>query len=71
MQKVTRAGGLTPTKALGVLWDIKENEEKDREAGTFAELMRYGSVHFRHSQGPKYVPPVEADIIIRKGVLEP
>ncbi|KAF9875399.1 capsule polysaccharide biosynthesis protein [Colletotrichum karsti] len=71
MQKVTRTGGLTSTKSLGELWDMKENEEKDREPGTFAELMRYGAAHFRHNQKPKYVPPVEAKSIIKKGLLEP
>ncbi|KAJ0275887.1 hypothetical protein COL940_008594 [Colletotrichum noveboracense] len=70
MQKVTRAGGMTSTKALGALWDMKENEEKDRETGTFAELMRYGSVHFQHNQEPKYVPAKGPGNIIRKGVLE-
>ncbi|KAL0932306.1 capsule polysaccharide biosynthesis protein [Colletotrichum truncatum] len=71
MQKVTRAGGLTTTKALGALWDMKENEEKDREPGTFAELLRYGSVHFRQTREAPYVPPMEAQGIIHKGVLEP
>ncbi|KAJ6500463.1 hypothetical protein C8R45DRAFT_1122260, partial [Mycena sanguinolenta] len=72
MQKITHGKGLTNTVALGILWDQKENQGKDREPGTFAELMRYGSVHFRQTRtsvvtmvAPK--PPTT----MKKGVFEP
>ncbi|TDZ34398.1 putative glycosyl transferase FCK3 [Colletotrichum spinosum] len=71
MQKVTRAGGKTSTKALGALWDDKENADTDREPGTFAELLRYGSVHFRQDRETLCVPAPEVQEILHKGVLEP
>lgn len=49
MEKVTHAGGLLTTPALGVLWDLPENANKYGEPGTFAELLRCGSVHFEQT----------------------
>jgi len=72
MQKITHGKGLTNTVALGVLWDLKENEGKDREPGTFAELLRYGSVHFRQKR--ESIVTMEAEKALKtmkKGVLEP
>lgn len=71
MQKVTHAAGMTATNALGTLWDMKENENRDREPGTFAELLRYGSVHFEQNREIEYITPPKADFVLEKGVLEP
>lgn len=48
MQKVTHGKHLTHDVHLGVLWD--ENEGKDIERGTFAELLRYGTTHFEQTR---------------------
>lgn len=50
LQKVTRAKNLTHSPHLGTLWDLKENAGKDCAPGTFADLLRYGSVHFRQTR---------------------
>ncbi|KXH30959.1 capsule polysaccharide biosynthesis protein [Colletotrichum salicis] len=71
MQKVTHAAGMTSTKALGALWDMKENENRDQEPGTFAELLRYGSVHFEQKREIEYITPPKADFVLEKGMLEP
>ncbi|KAK7458516.1 capsule polysaccharide biosynthesis protein [Colletotrichum acutatum] len=71
MQKVTHAAGMTATNALGTLWDMKENENRDHEPGTFAELLRYGSVHFEQDREIEYITPPKADFVLEKGVLEP
>ncbi|KAG4443372.1 hypothetical protein IFR05_001161 [Cadophora sp. M221] len=72
MQKITHGKNLTKTPALGILWDQKENEGKDVEPGTFAELLRYGSVHFEQTrEGIHYVKAEKPDLVIRKGLLEP
>jgi hypothetical protein len=72
MQKITHGKGLTNTVALGVIWDMKENEGKDREPGTFAELLRYGSVHFRQKRERIVTMEAEkAPKTMKKGVLEP
>ncbi|KAI9150725.1 putative glycosyl transferase FCK3 [Paramyrothecium foliicola] len=46
MQKIYRGGNVFAAVQLGTLLDLPENEGKDCEPGTFAELLRYGSVHF-------------------------
>ncbi|KAJ7887512.1 hypothetical protein B0H14DRAFT_1235306 [Mycena olivaceomarginata] len=72
MQKITHGKGLTNTVALGILWDMKENEGKDREPGTFAELMRYGSVHFRQKRERIVTMAAQKpSMTMKKGVLEP
>lgn len=72
VQKVTRGKNLTKTPALGLLWDLPENQGKDFEKGTFAELLRYGSVHFEQTR-PKIavVQTEKPKETMRKGVLEP
>lgn len=71
MQKITHGKGLTKTPALGVLWDMKENEGKDIEPGTFASLLRYGSVHFEQLRGSiDYVAAKKPEYVIAKGLLE-
>ncbi|KAH6722724.1 hypothetical protein BKA61DRAFT_507564 [Leptodontidium sp. MPI-SDFR-AT-0119] len=72
MQKITHGKNLTKTPALGILWDQKENEGKDVEPGTFAELLRYGSVHFEQTRDSiHYVKGEKPELIIKKGILEP
>ncbi|GKT52822.1 capsule polysaccharide biosynthesis protein [Colletotrichum tofieldiae] len=71
MEKITHAANLTSTKALGTLWDMKENEGKDHTPGTFADLLRYGSVHFEQNRETKYITAPKAEIVLKKGLLEP
>ncbi|KAJ7261368.1 hypothetical protein B0H12DRAFT_350591 [Mycena haematopus] len=72
MQKITHGKGLTNTVALGVFWDKEENEGKDREPGTFAELMRYGSVHFRQKrESIVTMAATKPPKTLKKGVFEP
>lgn len=73
MEKVTHAGGLLKTPALGALWELPENVNKDREPGTFAELLRYGSVHFEQTK--RVVKEVKiqrpaGELIMKKGIPE-
>ncbi len=72
MQKITHGKNLTKTEALGVLWDKEENAGKDCEPGTFAEVLRFGSVHLEQTR--ERIDYVEAKIserVIQKGLLEP
>lgn len=70
LQKITHGKNLTDEKHLGVLWD--ENENKDIEPGTFAELLRYGSMHFEQTRPDivrmKAEKPKQT---MKKGVFEP
>lgn len=71
MQKVTHGKNLLRTPALGTLWDLTENEGKDVEEGTFAELLRYGALHFQQTREEiEKVEPEESGFVIRKGLLE-
>jgi hypothetical protein len=57
---------------LGVIWGKKENEGKDIEPGTFADLLRHGSVHFEQTREEiDYVAGPKPEMVIRKGLLEP
>ncbi|KAK4693880.1 hypothetical protein P7C71_g3596, partial [Lecanoromycetidae sp. Uapishka_2] len=72
MQKITHGKDLTKTPALGILWDMEENDGKDIAGGTFAELLRYGSVHFEQKREEiDYVKAQRPERTIRKGLLEP
>ncbi|KAL4936178.1 hypothetical protein BDV06DRAFT_216872 [Aspergillus oleicola] len=72
MQKIAHGKNLTATPALGVLWDRAENEGRDIESGTFAELLRYGTTHFRQTrEGIQFIKVERAKQTMRKGVLEP
>ena len=72
MQKITHGKYLIKGLALGSLLDMKENEAKDKEPGTFAELLRYGSVHFEQKrEAIKYVKAEMPTYRIKKGLLEP
>lgn len=73
-EKFTHAKNLTHTPATGALLDRPENADADRAPGTFAELLRYGSVHFEQTRETvDYIDPVPVDPkwIIHKGLLEP
>ena len=71
MQKVTHGKNLTKEVALGTLWDLEENEGKDVEPGTFAGLLRYGSVHFEQERKSiDYVDAEAPEDRITKGLLE-
>ena len=71
MQKITHGKHLIKGLALGSLLDLKENEGKDKEPGTFAELLRYGSVHFEQKrEAIKYVKAEMPTYRIKKGLLE-
>ncbi|CAE7208171.1 hypothetical protein PTNB73_07583 [Pyrenophora teres f. teres] len=68
LQKIIHVKGLTHSLHCGTLLDMSENEGKDGE-----ELLRYGSVHVEQTREMEYIeaPAVKADVIIRKGLLEP
>lgn len=70
MQKITHGENLTKGEAVGVILDKKENEGKDVEPGSFAELLRYGSVHFRQERKIDYVQAKKPEEIIKKGLFE-
>ncbi|KAF9894147.1 hypothetical protein FE257_009120 [Aspergillus nanangensis] len=72
LQKITHGKNLTKTPALGLLWDLDEHQGKDNEPGTFAELLRYGTTHFRQTRSHlAYVQARKPAKTLRKGVLEP
>jgi hypothetical protein len=72
MQKITHGKSLTKTPALGLLWDLPENEGKDIEPGTFAELLRYGTTHFQQTRKDLAWEQTEKPkMILKKGLLEP
>ena len=74
MQKITHGKNLTKSPACGVFLDLPENKGKDIAPGSFAELLRYGSVHLEQTRPSiKYVEPIRPDDnqIIHKGLFEP
>ncbi|KAL4958452.1 hypothetical protein BDW69DRAFT_201799 [Aspergillus filifer] len=70
LQKIYRGKEMMKYPALGTLWDEKENEDKDYEPGTFAALLRYGSVHFEQTRGILYVENPRPPTVLAKGLLE-
>jgi hypothetical protein len=50
MQKISHGKGLSHSVQLGTMLDMPENADKDHEEGTFAELLRYGTLHFRQKR---------------------
>ena len=48
MQKIVHGKGMTKAPTLGILLD--ENDGNDATPGTFAELLRYGSVRFEQKR---------------------
>jgi hypothetical protein len=72
MQKITHGKNLTKTPAWGLLWDAEGNENADIAPGTFAQLLRYGSVHFNQMrESITYVKVEKPAQTMRKGVFEP
>jgi hypothetical protein len=72
MQKITHGKGLTTSVSLGILFDMPENKGRDSAPGTFAELLRYGSVHFRQKrESIARMEAKKAPKTMKKGVLEP
>lgn len=72
LQKITHGKNLTHDIHLGALWDLPEHQGKDRAPGTYAELLRYGSVHF--AQTRERVVSAKAPkptVTLKKGLLEP
>jgi len=71
MQKITHGKHLTKDPALGILWDREENASIDVKEGTFAELLRYGSVFLEQTrEGIEYVEAPRDGMVIRKGLFE-
>jgi len=73
MQKITHGKNLTKGLSLGILWDLKENEGADVEKGSFAELLRWGSVHLEQERKEiKYIeaPKMDPEKRLKKGLLE-
>ncbi|KAK3724774.1 hypothetical protein LTR37_000822 [Vermiconidia calcicola] len=70
MQKITHGKNLTASVHLGTLWD--ENPGKDCEPGTFAGLLRHGTVHFEQTRPEvAYVEAPKPPETLKKGVFEP
>ena len=71
MQKITRGKGLTHSVHLGALWDEPENQGKYCREGTWAELLRYGTVHFEQTRESIKLKKAERPKdTIKKGLLE-
>ncbi|KIX03860.1 uncharacterized protein Z518_07413 [Rhinocladiella mackenziei CBS 650.93] len=72
LQKITHGKNLTLTPACGALWEEEGNENKDHEPGTFAELLRYGTIHFEQTR--ESIEMIEAErpkVTMKKSLLEP
>lgn len=70
LQKITHGKNLTDSIHLGVLWD--EHPGTDSASGTFAELLRYGTVHFEQTRSEiRYVTAPRPSQTLKKGLLEP
>jgi hypothetical protein len=72
MQKISRGKNMSISVQLGTMLDLPENSGKDHEPGTFAELLRYGTIHFRQKRPQVIERAIEARTTpIKKGHLEP
>ncbi|KAK4244487.1 capsule polysaccharide biosynthesis [Corynascus novoguineensis] len=70
--KISHVKGLTHKPQLGSLLDAPENTGRDRAPGTFMELLRYGTVHFRQKrQGPCLRDAPRPEFTLKAGLLEP
>lgn len=70
MLKISHGTDITHTVQLGTLWDKAEG--KDREHGSFAELLRYGSVHYRQKREEVVKrDALKSEFTMKKGLLEP
>jgi hypothetical protein len=73
MQKIAHGRDLTHSLHCGVLLDEAEMERRDVWAGTFGEVLRWGSVCLeQRREGVGYVEAagVEERLVVRKGLLE-
>ena len=72
MQKIYHGKKLLKTPALGQMWDNAEDGDADCAEGTFAALLRYGSVHFEQLRVVPIMkaPKVDELDILRLGHLE-
>jgi hypothetical protein len=72
MQKVSHGKGLSHSVQLGTMLDMPENADKDHGEGTFAELLRYGTLHFRQKRPSVNLMAISSQSEpIPKGHLEP
>lgn len=71
MEKVYHGHGITSKPSLGTLWEMPDNFEKDNEPGTFAELLRYGTLHFKQTRREVKVLPPHTKPRIFKSLHEP
>ncbi|KAL2165005.1 hypothetical protein VTH06DRAFT_301 [Thermothelomyces fergusii] len=70
--KISHAKGLTHRPQLGTLLDAPENAGRDRAPGTYMELLRHGTVHFRQTRpGPALRDPPRPPFTLRTRLLEP
>ena len=71
MWKISHVKGLTHKPQLGSLLDATENTGKDQAPGTFMELLRYGTVHFRQKrQTPCLREAPCPEFTLKTGLLE-
>lgn len=73
MQKAYHGKKMLTTPALGQLWDQSDHGDADCAEGTFASLLRYGSVHFEQTRKVEFVkaPKVDELDVLHVGNLEP
>jgi hypothetical protein len=72
MWKISHVKGLTHKPQLGSLLDATENTGKDQAPGTFMELLRYGTVHFRQKrETPSLREAPRPEFTLKTGLLEP
>lgn len=72
MQKISRGKNMSVSVQLGTMLDMPENAGKDQGAGTFAELLRYGTLHWRQKRPSlACLTPTAKGAPVKKGHLEP
>lgn len=72
MLKISRGPGLTRHKGFGALLDEPENKAKHCEPGTFFELLRFGSLHFKQRRDELVaVKPLKWKVTLKKRLTEP
>lgn len=70
IEKLGNAKDLLDDVTLAVFW--RDNPGSDSEPGTFAHLLRYGSVHFRQKrESIRYIKPRKPALRVKRGLLEP
>lgn len=69
--KISHVKGLTHHPQLGSLLDAAENTGKDQAQGTFMELLRYGTVHFKQKrQSPWLLQAPRPEFTLKVGLLD-